>query len=412
MGLYEKIKFIADNPGFPFKLARLKREFKQKKESGKQVWVFQCDFKGHYPYLKPYYDYAKGVDNVDIYFAWGYTKNENPGQFLIDQGIPADRILDPIDYVRFLDWDVYISPTEWGNVFPQNESCLRVQIFHTLADKNMEYSLALLNFNTICANGPIHHEFLDKYVFSQFPDGKKNCRVINTGFAKIDNLFDSTYNRESLKSQLSITDDKPIILYAPNWESTSALHKYGEDVFKFLSLADCTIIVKLHYMSLLSAEDHQATLSEDNHPDGGFDWVDWRKIIGKYKREGSFILVEDQTINPYLYLADLMVTDYGGASLEYMAMNKPIIYLDCPEFFDMRGHHIFENEARNTGYLIDEPSRLPDTIHQALSGDDGFEQKRVQMARKLLYNPGEAAKTCFETLHGMVEDKKSSKPNG
>jgi hypothetical protein len=405
MGLKEKFRFLKNNLDFPVKLLKLKKKLSQSRSAGKQVWVFQCDFKGHYPYLEPFYNYGKSKSDVEIYFAIGFSKNDNPAPFLISQGISAKKILQPIDYLRFTKWDAYVSPTEWGNVFPGNSDAFRVQIFHTLADKKIEYSNELLKFNVIFANGPVHHEFLDKYIFNLYPESRKKINVINAGYAKIDNLFNNYYSKKELKKEININvdDNRKIILYAPNWEATSALYKYGNQIIDILSQSNHLILIKLHYMSLIAKEDHDATISSENHFKFTKVWVDWRKKLEPYNKYENIRIINDQNLNPWLYLADLMVTDYGGASLEFVCMDKPVIYLDCPEFFDMRGHDVFEKQARETGFILDDPERLLDTIEKALDKDsDPHSKIRKKMKKRLLYNPGTAAINGFEEVYKLI----------
>jgi len=396
MGFREKIKFMLKNQDFPYKLAKLKYQVHNAKKRNKQMWVFQCDYKGHFPYLKPYYKICKKQHDIELFFAIGYSrKYDNPKDFLISQGVSSDRILDPGDYLSFTSWDVYVSPTEWGNIFPKNDDALMVQIFHTLADKKIEYSKKLLNFNTIIANGPIHHNLLEKYIFGPYPESRERINVINTGFAKIDDLFNNTYNKEILKKNLNIdkSDKRPIALYAPNWEITSSLNKYGEEVFEILSKTDYLILIKLHYMSLIST---------GRNPLAGD--TDWGTILNKYRTCENIRVIDETNINPYLFLADLMITDYGGVSLEFMGMDKPIIYLDCPEFFELRGNDILEKDALKTGSLINDLSLLQETIEDELKNDPHVKQ-RQQMIKRLLYNPGRAAKEGFSYLYSTVNNK-------
>lgn len=406
MALREKLLFLFENPLFPLRLTVLRRHLAMNKSKGRQNWVFQCDFKGHFPYLEPLYRYGKTKSDVDIFFAIGDLKKENPARFLTEQGVPPDKIIYPIDYLRFSDWDVYVSPTEWGNVFPHNPDALRVQIFHTLADKNLLYSAELLKFNVIFANGPVHHQFLEKYIFSQFPGSRENCEVINAGFSKIDNLFDGSYSKTELRRDLGIKDGdgRAIVLYAPNWEVTSALNKYGEEVFEELAQSNYLVLIKLHYMSLISKEDHDATLSSENHGSYNKEWVDWGKILQKYAKFENVRVVTDQSINPLLFLSDVMVSDYGGASLEFLCMDKPVVYLDCPEFFQMRGNDIFEYGARSTGYIIDDAARLVPVLDKIMASNvDEHAEVRREMIRNLIYNPGKAAQEGFEALYSIVK---------
>ncbi len=408
MGLKEKTKFIQLYPDFFLKLFKIKLLLRNLKKEGKQAWVFQCDFKGHFPYLEPFYEYSKNINDVDVFFAVGPSKNDKIISFLLKKGVSYKKIIYPIDCLRFTKWDVYMSPTEWGNVFPGNEDAFRVQLFHTLGDKKIEYSDELLKFNVIFANGPIHHTFLEKYIFSKYPYHKKRCKVINTGFAKIDDLFNGYYSKNKLREKLGIckNDKRPILLYAPNWEATSALYKYGESVFEQFTKLDCLVLIKLHYMSLISIEDHNATLSKENHGNLHKKWIDWKKILNKYEAFENIRILDNQSLNPWMYLADIMITDYGGASLEFICTGKPVIYLDCPEFFDLRGYEIFEYESRKTGPVIDNVKNISKTINDLLDENtDKFIEERKIMIKNLIYDPGNAAKNGFNEVYELVKSK-------
>ncbi len=236
---------------------------------------------------------------------------------------------------------------------------------------------------------------MEKYIFSKYPHAKEICHTFDVGYAKIDDLFDGRYSRYELLKRLGITEgiDRKVILYAPNWENTSALHRYGERVFSELQASGHIILIKLHYMSLLSTDNIPAT--------GG---VDWKKVLEKYSLHENVFVISDTNINPYLYLADVMVTDYGGASFEFMVMDKPIIYLDCPGFFEERGHNVFEKASRSTGHLLDDISDLNRAISEAIFNDP-FASKRKDLASRLLYNKGIAAQKGIAILKKLVHER-------
>ncbi len=410
MSLYNKVKFLINYPKSPFQYLLLRRELYRHKTNNKQTWVFQCDFRGHFPYLKPYYEQAKHYDDIEIYFTFGYSNDTELEDFLVSQGISRERILCPLDLIAFTDWDVYVSPTEWGNLFPSNPDCLRVQIFHTLGDKGMEYGEELLKFNVIFVNGPIHHSFLEKYVFLHNPRGRDKCKILNIGFAKLDELFNGSSSNNTIRETLGIepSDNRRIILYAPNWETSSALEKYGEKVFDIIAETNYIVLIKLHYMSLISKDDHKKIREVDPSRKDVAPWKDWKAVLDKYRTFENVRIIEDQNINPYLLVSDLMITDYGGASLEFMCLDKPIIYLDCPEFFEIRGQHIFEKEARNTGHLLRDPLKIPEIIASALEDPEPYATNRKKLIRKLLYNPGKAAEYGVNSLYNLIRNKKSS----
>jgi hypothetical protein len=388
MGIMEKIDYVVRNPKAVVDYYNLSRQLADNRKNGICNFLFQCDAKGHFPYLKPYYDALKDHNNVDI-FITGADLDGELISFLQQKGVRKGRIIKYNSLVRLTEWDIYMSPTSWGNIFPKNDDCPRIQLFHTLADKNIQYGGNLLKFNVIFVCGPVHHEFLKRYLFDPFPNAMSQCRTFDVGYAKIDALINGNYDPKGLRKSLNIPewDERKIVLYAPNWETTSALYKYKDLVFEVLRKTGFIVLIKLHYMSLLPQEITQSSTD-----------VNWKSLLDRYRKEDNIRIIDDNSIDPYLSLSDLMITDYGGASFEFMCTGKPIVYLDCPEFFDMRGKDIMEYWSRDSGYLISDIEKLPETIDMALRGDASREHQQEELVRKLLYNPGAAAQAGISVV--------------
>jgi glycosyltransferase involved in cell wall biosynthesis len=388
MGLVEKTDFLRKHPEAVGDYLRLSFQLAYNRSRGIRNFLFQCDARGHFPYLKPYHDALKENRNVAVYFT-GANLGGDVSTLLIQNQVEPDRIIAHSSLVRLTNWDVYLSPTSWGNIFPKNRECPRIQVFHTLADKNIQYGENLIKFDTIFVCGPIHHEFLKRYLFDPYPEAKGQCATFNVGYAKIDALMKGFYDHKVLRKRLNISDDdrRKIILYAPNWETTSALHKYGEGVFDVLKKTDHIVLIKLHYMSLLPADQV-----------GSLNRVDWKEVLGRYEQEENLRIVRDTSIDPYLSLSDVMITDYGGAALEFMCTGKPVVYLDCPEFFEMRGKDIMEYWSRESGHLVSDIDLLPDAIERALRGDASKERLQSALVDKLLYNRGHAVEAGIKVI--------------
>jgi len=397
MGLSKKLKYVLDHPGAVVDYFRLERQLSENRRRGVSNILFQCDAKGHFPYLKPYYEELQGAENVATYF----TGSDLSGEvlpFLLQNGIPPERIITYNSLVRLTDWDVYISPTSWGNVFPRNPGCRKIQLSVALAEKNVQLGENLIQFDTFFVSGPIHHEILKRHLFEPFPEAKTKCTTYDIGFAKIDALLNGGYDNAAIRKNLKIEPDDPrkILLYAPNWEATSALYKYKDRVFEVLKKTDYITLIKLHYISMLSA----------TKPDSAGD-VDWKKLLWKYEHEENMRIIRDASIDPYMSVSDLMVTDYGGASLEFMCTGKPVVYLDCPEFFEQRGTDILEYRSRESGTLVSDIEKLPEAIETALKGDPAKERMRNEMVDRLLYNRGAAAKAGTRVILGQLLARKS-----
>lgn len=397
MGMKEKINYVLNHPKVVvdyFHLSKMLEENKKKKIAN---FLFQCDAKGHFPYIQPYYDALKSNENVDI-FITGANLDGEVRSFLLNNGIKHNHIIEHNELVRLTEWNIYMSPTSWGNIFPKNDDCPRIQIFHTMADKNLQYGENLLKFNAIFVCGPIHHEFLKRYLFDPFPKAKEQCATFDVGYAKIDALINGFYDHTQLRKRLNITeeDKRKIVLYAPNWENTSALYKYKDRVFEVMRNTDYIFLVKLHYMSLLPKEKMES-----------YNYVDWKSLLDKYAHEENMRIIDGTSIDPYLSLSDLMITDYGGAAYEFMCTGKPIVYLDCPEFFEMRGKDIMEYWSRKSGYLVSDVEQLPDTVETALKGDSSKVRLQMELVDKLLYNRGVAADAGVRVIFEQLLARKS-----
>lgn len=388
----EKIRFVAEHPKAVLDYFALEKRLSRNRRGGIRNFLFQCDAKGHFPYLKPYCDALKQRRDVEI-FVTGANLDGDTRSFLERNGVGPDRIIDHDSLVRLTEWDIYMSPTSWGNVFPKNGSCPRIQIFHTMADKNIQYGENLMKFDVIFVCGPIHHEFLKKYLFDPFPEAKGKCRTYDVGYAKIDALINGSYDRRELRLRLGIpeSDGRKIVLYAPNWEKTSALHKYGDRVFEAMRGTEFIFLVKLHYMSLLPKD----RLKSEDH-------VDWRPLLERYGKEENIRVTYENSIDPFLSLSDLMVTDYGGAAFEFMCTGKPVVYLDCPEFFELRGREILEYWSRESGYIVSNVEKLPETIRTALKGDARKGALQEEMIGRLLFNRGRAAEAGVKVIFGEL----------
>ena len=397
MGISEKINFVVRHPKAVADYFHLERQLSRNRKEGIYNFLFQCDAKGHFPYLNPYYDVLKSNKNVDVYFS-GANLDGDVSTFLMNNGVSSDRIIRHNSLVKLTDWDIYMSPTSWGNIFPKNKNCFRIQISVALAEKNIQPGENLINFDTIFVNGPTHHDVLKRILFDPFPAAKTRCKTFDVGFAKIDQLLNGYYDHETIRKILKIAggDSRKIILYAPNWENTSALYKYRDSVFEVLKKTDYIILIKLHYISMLSAEKLDSTGD-----------LDIRRLLDRYGQEENMRIIRGASIDPYMSLSSLLITDYGGAALEFMCTGKPIVYLDCPEFFDIRGKDILEYRSRDSGYLISDVERLPETVEYALRGDASKVRAQAELVDRLLYNRGSAAEAGIRVIFEQLLARKS-----
>ena len=115
-----------------------------------------------------------------------------------------------------------------------------------------------------------------------------------------------------------------------------------------------------------------------------------------------------------------MVTDVSSVALEYLVLDRPIIYFDSPIFFTKTIATIYKNygfenysgnprtdpminAGRHTGLVIERADELPAAINRCLSNPKEFSVKRQGLIQQLLYNPGAAGLVAAETISQLLE---------
>ena len=202
-----------------------------------------------------------------------------------------------IKEVADFDNDVIIVP---GNEVPHYLKGLKVQIFHGLAGEKKGHFRIRHYFDLYLTQGPY---FTDRFI--QLAKKFKDFEVIETGWSKLDSLFNQKDSFTKEKDQLlSESGTEKIILYAPTFSPslTSAIELKNE----ILKIADEKKLVLIKFHDLMN-----------------------KKIVEEYKNlikdDSNIRIVEDNNITKYLILSDLMISDTSSVVYEFLLLNKPVI---------------------------------------------------------------------------------------
>jgi CDP-glycerol glycerophosphotransferase (TagB/SpsB family) len=195
--------------------------------------------------------------------------------------------------------------------------------------------------------------------------------------------------------QLRLDPSLKTVIYSPAWDPSGSLRTYGTEIAKtLLSIQDLNVIVKLH----------PASMEPINSPyfefyTGGKQWEQEFSQIENPRCK----FIKDYLINPYLFISDLMVNDFSGVGLEFMVLDRPVIYIDCPDYFEKilpswhcDGHLAKVddrfNGGRNAGTVVHTLSELKQQVEIELREPYRNSEKRKQLSSQLMYNPGQGAK--------------------
>jgi len=343
--------------------------------------------------------------NIDISYLFAFTEIPS-SNFLEILNISKKRIIKSSLCSHIKTIDMFISPSIWSSVPKENVS---IHISHNLPliMKIESYSKSVLsNFNYHFLTGPLHRNwFLHMYEKNEVDDRKS--MMLDIGYPKSDKLVNGEYDRIEILKSLNLDVNKQTVIYAPAWDPNTSLHKYGTQLFEILSeIQNINVIVKLHPVSY----------TNKSHPHykfytGGTDWMD---VISRYEKNINFKHVPNYSIDPLLAASDILITDISSVSLEFIVLDKPVIYIDCPEFYektleeweqDSKSIKTVEkfSSVRNVGIVCKDLSELETSVIRSLHHPHEFSEKRKTLSDQILYNPGKGSITSAQKILDLLE---------
>ena len=198
----------------------------------------------------------------------------------------------------------FMTLTNLGNYYlKKSTKCENyVYFFHSLASINKVYEYdAFKNYDIICCNGDYHYEeILKQEKKYDFPKKK----LVKSGFIYLD------YLKKNLKLNKM---KKNTILFAPSWNDSkeNLLEKYGFEIINHLIKKGYNVIFRPH-------PEHYKRFKEVI-----------KKILHNFEKENKFHLSKNLTDLESLEKSSLLITDYSGISLEFMAVfRRPVILIE------------------------------------------------------------------------------------
>ncbi|MGH7672798.1 MAG: CDP-glycerol glycerophosphotransferase family protein [Gemmatimonadales bacterium] len=343
----------------------------------------------HFVCFRPVYERLRRVPGVHVFVSGGRDRGgEGTGtdaavtarELYKPFRIPSDRVLS-LEAMRRQRFDMVFCAHVSG-YFPRADR-ERVQIFHGLSFRNMAVRRDVLVYDHLFITGP--------YMLRAFQEQQllrpADPRLVRIGFPKVDRLVDGTLDRRAILRRLGLSGRRPVLLYAPTGQKGNSLETLGEEVMRRLrATGRYDILIKLH-----------------DHPrDHSVDWpTQLRPLLDRHTK-----LVRDFDIVPYLFVADLLISDASSVSSEYSLLDRPMVFLDVPDMIaSMRakGRAVdLDTWGRKGGVTVRWPDEAVDAVRWSLAHPSHGRDVRRAMARDLFFNPGRAAEVAVAWIRARL----------
>ena len=328
----------------------------------------------HFICFQPLYERLRRMRDVEVILSGGRDALEPGGAPLTARTlyapfrIPAKGIVE-LDRIREQSFDLVFCAHVSG-YFPKEER-ERIQLFHGVSFRNMAVRRDVLVYDRLFLTGPyMRRLFTERQMLRD-----RDPRLVNIGMPKLDRLVDGSLDRRRILKRLGFSGRRPVILYAPTGQKDNSLEHTGEAVLERLrATGKYDILIKLH-----------------DHPrDRATDWpTRLRPLLDRHTK-----LATGLDVVPYLFVADLLITDASSVSNEYALLDRPMVFLDVPQLLaamERKGVPLdLGTWGRKGGPLVRWPDEAVDAVAWSLAHPRRYGPVRRGMARDLFFNPGRA----------------------
>lgn len=330
----------------------------------------------HFLSFEPIYRRLAQRDDVHIDLSGGRVADkEGLGELTAADlyaplNVPEDAVIE-LSEMEQRSYDMVFSAHISG-FFPKEDRD-RVQLFHGLSFRNMAIRRDVLIFDHLFVAGPyMMRAFIESKLYR-----KDDPRLLPIGFVKVDKLVDGSLDRQRILEAEGFTGERPVILYAPTGQKYNSLETTGPEVIRRLRLTnEYDILIKLH--------DHPRNRSEPGR-------AEIEQLLDEHTRMANGL-----DVVPYLFAANLLITDASSVSSEYSLLDRPMVFLDVPELIraaasSSKGRFDAETWGRHAGTVVRWPDEAVDAVRWSLDNPDAHAPTRQAMAEDLFYGPGTAS---------------------
>lgn len=337
--------------------------------------------------FRPVYERLKRDPQIELWFTTS-DASWTLDQIFTSSGI-TERVVPAAD-VRWKKFEAYINTDFWNMTWLPRRT-RRIHLFHGVAgkyglDAPVRIAPVVASFDRIMFP---NRDRLCRYARAGLVD-VDSPRAALIGYPKVDCLVDGSLDRQAIERELALDPLAPTVLYAPTWSPYSSLNSMGEAILKTLARRGFNVVVKLHDRSF----DPAARAS------GG---IDWRRTLDRLGRDYHVRVAEGADASPYMFAADVLVTDHSSVGFEFMLLDRPIIVVDCPQLVE---HARINREKvdllRSVADVALDAEGAGAAVAAAIADPRRRRARRRAIASELFYCAGGATDRAVRSIYDLL----------
>lgn len=318
-----------------------------------------------------------------------------------------------LTHYLFRRLDLYITNEQFVTGPP---GVYTLTLFHGQPSKGVTFNLhgmfPVLANDALFLYGPLQRQALEEHLAMQQWTLPNHLSLFEIGYTKSDDLLNGCYDRESILQDLCLDPAHKTILYAPAFNEGASLRECGLQILQTLcQLSQYNIIAKLPIDCLQPTSDFTAT--------GGVNWFEF--ISELEKNYNNFKLFREHAADKALACSDVLITCVSSISFEFLALGRPVIFIDTPRFYETSLKAFFPNNnisdfaqrttvngGKEFGLTVSTPKQLTQAINEVLTHPDRYPPNKKNLLNYLLYNPGHATAAAVEKISELLVKKVKS----
>lgn len=262
-----------------------------------------------------------------------------------------------------------------------------VYLHHSLVSTHMVYRPeAFDHFDAILCAGP-HHETETRT--REALKGLRSKELVKHGYGRLDAIMAEGV----LGPRLRKPDEQVHVLVAPTWGDKALLESHGKEIVGKLLNSGLRVTVR-------------------PHPRTCKLWPEVLVELGSlFGGSASFSIDKDANARKTLHSADVMVSDWSGAALEFaMGLERPVIFIDVPRkvqnpTYVELGIEPLESQIRSEVGVVLSLDHLHHIGQLALDMTTSAKdwQAAAQSVRnRCVFNRGQSGSAAAAYLHSLV----------